>query len=77
MVFTGTTLPLSLDKTTKTKVNMTRTRMIMMMTTTTTHRVEFVGWCGCPKRVLCCSHHKVTRKMAMLHCHQWGVFGMC
>jgi len=23
------------------------------------------------------SHHKVTRKMAMLHCHPWGVFGMC
>jgi hypothetical protein len=44
--------------------------MIMTMTTattttataTTTHRVEFVSWCDYPKRLLCCSHHKVTKK---------------
>lgn len=43
----------------------------------TTHRVEFMGWCDYPKRLLCCSPHKDNRKMAMLHCRQWGVFGMC
>jgi len=43
--------------------------MMMMMMITTTYRVEFVSWYDYPKRLLCCIHHKVTKKMVMLHCH--------